>query len=302
VSESPAVSATPEEPAAGGLLAWENLGARTPGSAFVQTLKELLFNQRRFFEKMATTGGLREPLTFFWILLSAVIAMSFPLALSHFALTAPDPAEVGSDVYNLHLLAPRATGFLTVLMPLSLCVGGMITVIQGTVFHLGARFFGARNWEGSVSIWCYARSAALAPIAAAEALACAISVLAYLLTVAWPGATAASASVVHWSLLILGGAAVLCSLVLFFSAVVNGCLRSFGLTPEVGIAAALAGVLLVVAVAAFVVLGFYRWGLTGGMITTGGSTLMMLALALTHHFAARGVGARPPRSDPSSVE
>jgi len=268
----------------------------------VQTLKELLFNQRSFFEKMAVTGGLREPLTFFWILLSAVIVMSFPLALSHFALTAPDPAVVSTDVYNLHLLAPRATGFLTVLMPLSLCVGGMITVLQGTVFHLGAKFFGARNWEGSASIWCYARSAALAPIAAAEALACVMSVLACLLTVAWPGARAASASVVNWSLLALGGAAVLCSLVLFFSAVVNGCLRSFGLAPEVGVAAALAGVLLVVAIAAFVMLGFYRWGLAGGLITMSGSTLMMVVLALTHHFTAQGTGARPPRSYTSSVE
>ena len=302
MSECPAASAMHDERDAVGLLAWESLAARQPGSAFVQTLRELVFSQGRFFEKMATTGGLREPLTFFWILLSAVIVMSFPLALSHFALTAPDPAEVGTEVYNLHLLAPQAAGFVTVLMPLSLCVGGMITVIQGTVFHLGAKFFGARSWEGSVSIWCYARSAALAPIVAAEALACVISILAYLLTVAWPAAGAASASVAHWSLLVLVGAAVLCSLVLFFSAVVHGCLRSFKLPPEVGLAAALAGVLLVIAFAAFVGVGFFRWGLIGGIITTGGSALIMLTLALTHHFAAREAGARPPRDDTSSVE
>lgn len=293
MSESPQSRMAPE---ADRMLAWEDLSARRPAAAFQDTLRELIFEQGKFFDRMAVTGGLREPLTFFWLLLAGGILMSFPLALAQFALTAPDPMQVSAEVYNLHLLPPRATGFLTVLLPVTLCLAGMAMVIQGTIFHLGGKFFGARNWEGSVSIWCYARSAGLAPIVAAEAVACAVSIPAWLVTLVWPGGRPAVGAVAHWCLLVLGCVAGVCAIVLFVSAVIRGCIRAFRLPPEVGLAAAVAGLLLTLAIAAFLGTGFLRWGLLGGAVTTASSALILIVLALAHHFAARSV---PPGSRPS---
>ena len=181
---------------------------------------------------------------------------------------------------------------------MSLWLCGIAAVLQGTVFHIGAKFFGARNWEGSESIWCYANSAALAPVVAAEAVACAISILGWVLMLLWPGVRPAVGAVAHWCLLVLGAAALLCGVAVFFTALVRGCTRSFKLSAEVGLAAAVAGVLLVCAVVAFIGMGFLRWGVPGGAITTGSSVLVMIVLALTHHFAARPSGPVRRRTRP----
>ena len=270
-----------------GFLAWEDLSAHAPSAAFRQTLKELLLRPGLFFEKMSTTGGLREPLAFFWVILTIMILLSFPLALSYFALAAPAPMEVSTEVYNRHLLLPRAAGFLTVLLPVVLAVAGAMIVLGGTVFHLGARFFGARNWEGSVSIWCYAKSAGMAPVALAEAAACVVCIGCYLLTLAWPGARPAAASVARWSLFGLGGGAAV-GVLLSLTALFHGCIRAFKLSAERGAAAVLAGVLLVGALAAGVGYAFLKRGLRGGLIASGAAAVA-LAILLVMHILSGGL-------------
>ena len=271
---------------ASGLLDWENLSAQPPQRAFRKTLAELVLRPGDFFEKMSLTGGLREPLTFWWLLLTAFILLSFPLALAYFGLTAPDPLEVSTEVYNRHLLAPRAAGFAVLLLPIVLALGGMGNVIGGTFFHLGARAFGARNWEGSVSIWCYARSAGLAALTFAEALACVIAIACSLVTLAWPTGRTAMASVARTSLLAFGGLAALLSILLFLWGIFSGCRRSFRLPATQGAAAALAGLLIVGIVAAGIGFGFKTWGLKGGLIAGGAAGALLIILWILHRLTA----------------
>ena len=210
------------------------------------------------------------------------------MALAYFGLTAPNPVNVGADVYNRYLFAPRAAGFLTVLLPLVLAVGGVFLVLAGTIFHLGARFFGARNWEGSVSIWCYAKSAGVVPLVAAEAAGCGICIVCYLVALAAPGARSAAASAAQISLLALGGAASLLSIILFFLAVFSGCTRSFKLPAERGAAAGLAGLLLLGVICAGVGIGVRKWGLKGGLIAVG-SAALLIGILLVMHLASSGL-------------
>ncbi len=274
-------------------LDWENLSQQSSGVAFRRSLKELVLHPGRFFDRMATTGGLREPLTFLLLIGAAMILMSFPLALSYFGLTAPDPLdpEVTTQQYNWHLLAPRLSGFITVLLPVTLVVAGVLAVAEGTFFHLGARFFGARNWEGSVSIWCYAKSAGGAAAVAAEAVACVIAIACYLLTLVWPAARPGAARLVQVGLLALGGAALLGSVLLFFSALGRGCIHSFRLPAERGVAAALAGVLLATLAAAGIGVGFLKWGLVGGLITAASAAILAVILTLVNVLSGRAPGA-----------
>ena len=268
------------------LLAWENLGAQPPACAYRQSLRELLFCPGRFFQKMATSGGLREPVMFAWIETTVMVLLGFPLALSYFALTAPQPMEVSTAVYNMHLLAPRVTGFAVVLLPVVLVAAAVSLVVGGSLFHLGARLFGARNWEGSVSVWCYAKSASAAPLAAAEALLCALCIVCYLITLLWPQARGAVGSVAETSLLVLGGLGVLVSVALFFIATVMGCTRVWELERAEGAAAALAGVLVAGASTLGVALAFRLWGAKEGCF------ILVAAVVLLGLLAAAG---RPGR-------
>ena len=233
---------------------------------------------------MATSGGLHEALAFFWILLALAILMSFPLALACFGLTAPDASAVSTRLYNRHLLAPRVAGFVTVLLPVALALGAVLMVLAGTVFHLGARCFEARTWEGSVSVWIYAKCAGMIPVVAAEALACAICTTGYLLTLLWPSARPAAGSVAGVGLVALGGVALMCGVVLFMAALVQGCTRSSRLPRERGVAAALAGVLLVTLMAFGILYGFWRRGPLGGMVAVSTSALAATILATVHHL------------------
>ena len=106
------------------MLSWENLGAQPPGQAFCQCMWELLVNRRSFFGKMATSGGLHEPLTFFAVVLGAGLLLAFPAALSYFGLSAPDPESLQITVYNAQTLPSKVAGLLVVLLPLVLLVGG----------------------------------------------------------------------------------------------------------------------------------------------------------------------------------
>ena len=275
----------------GRLLSWENLGEQPASKAFWQTLGELLLSPAQFFERMATSGGLREPLSFLWVIVTVTVIVGFPLALSYFALTAPSPLDVSAEAYSRYLLAPRLAGFAIVLLPVVLVLVGVLAVLTGGFFHLGARLFGAHGWEGSVSIWCYAHSAAAALLAAAETVACVVSISCYLATLAWTGADQGAATVARTAVWGLGGLGVLGGLVLLVVSLAVGCAHTFGLEAPVATAAALAGFLLATLVTAGPAVCFVLWGQKVGL-TALAVAAAFTAVAFLSACASRRSGQR----------
>lgn len=264
------------------MLPWENLGAHRARDAFRRTLAELVFHPGEFFEKMATSGGLHEPLTFFWLVLLGVVLPSFPLALSYFGLTAPDPAGVSTEVYNMHLLPPRVAGIGTVLLPVVLAVCGLAVVACGTVFHAGARWFGACRWEGSVSIWTYAGGLGLVPVALAMAVCAVVSIACHLSTLPWLAvSTDAAGSVASVAVAGLGGLSVFAGLCLFLLSLVVGCVKSFTAGSS-GVAAALAGLIAVGLLVGLCPALFVLSGLTAGLIALGAVAALTVVSLLLH--------------------
>ena len=267
-------------------LSWENLGAHDQWEALWDTLKDLALDPRDFFDRMATSGGLFEPLGFLWAVLIALVLPSFPLALSYFGLTAPDPNTVSTAAYNSHLFLPRATGILTALLPLLLGACAARAFTCGTLLYLGSVPFGGRRWEGAISIWCYSSGAALAPLAAGTAVCAALSVLCYLFGLVVPSAQFVAAGIAHvgaWGLLGVGAAA---GLLWFIVAFLAGCTRSLGLPGMQGVASAVCGVGLMATVLVFWPLATAWWGFQAA--TGLGSGLAVLLIFL---FSA---GTRPP--------
>ena len=252
------------EPIAG-FLDWESLCDHSAPRALCTTLRELAFHPARFFDRMSLTGGLWEPLTMFWTLLAAAVLASFPLAMLLFALAAPDPLLVSAPVYTPHLLPPRAAGFAALLLPVTLSGAALVLLAQGSLFHLGATLFGARKWEGSLSVWCYAVSSALMPLLIVELASCLIAacVLAF-----WGAGTAAS-RVALWGMASLAGLGLMGGVVLFGTSVLTGCARSLGVSGERGVAGAVAGMLLVVLATAGIGYVCLRGGIDAGLVAAG---------------------------------
>jgi len=283
-----------EERGEASLLSWEDLGRQPAWKAFCGTLKELMLRPAGFFDRMATSGGLREPLMFFWILLAAGVLLSFPLWLAYFGLTAPDPTEVSTELYNRHLFAPRAAGFVSVMLPVVLVVAGAAQVLAGSLFHLGARLFGARNWEGSVSLWCYAQSAGAAPLVLAEAAGCVLCVACYLLALGWPEARGGLAEFARGGVWLLGAAGAACGAGWFFVTLITGCTRAWRLDAGTGAAAALAGLLAAGVPTALPVLSLLLWGARGRLASAVLSLVVVVFLASASAAARRSAGEKPP--------
>jgi hypothetical protein len=247
------------------LLSWEDLGAQPAGRAFRRSMGELLCHPASFFHKMALTGGLHEPVTFFSIVLAAVIVLAFPTALAYLAVMQPDPVRMAPGLYARYVLAAQGTGLALVLLPVTLAAGAGTMVLLGTVFHLAGEPFGARNHEGSLSIWFYSAAAALVPPAAALGL---------LLLVSLAGCLAGlPPAVAHWTLLVGGGAAALAGAALLLGLTTVGCAEAFELEPVLGTAAAFCGALAAAAVAAAGVIGL------GWLAACGAFALAGLAVA-----------------------
>ena len=276
---------------AGLMLSWENLGAQAPAAAFWQTLRELIFRPASFFKKMSLSGGLHEPLTFYWLILSPAILLAFPLALAHFALTAPEAAKVSAELYSRHLLAPRAAGFLAVTLPVVLVVAGLLVLLCGSLFHLGARFFGARDWEGSVSVWCYSNCAALAAGAAAIGVGCVISVLCYLVSILLPESRAAAGAVAAWGVAILAIAGGVVAAALLLINLVCGSMQSFRLDGARASGSVLCGLALVVVLGALCLYVFPRFGARTGFmwLVVYGAFIAVLSVVLQIAALYRGV-------------
>lgn len=249
-------------------LSWENLGAQPAGRAFRESTGELLAHPDRFFRKMAVSGGLHEPLTFFALVLAVGVVLAFPAALACFGLSPSDPAERMTRAYQFPAAAARWTGFVLVLLPVVLMVGSTLMVLLGTLFHVAGKPFGARNWEGSVSVWLYSAGAALMPPVVAVAIVLAVALVGYLLSIPWPDAKEAARPLARWTALGLGSAGLLAGLVLMVRNAVVGCTQAFRLDRTLGAAAATSGLLAISLVAAGCIGAFHGWGMTGGLIVS----------------------------------
>lgn len=278
----------------GALLSWENLGSQPASRAFRQSLRELVLHPARFFDRMATTGGLHEPLAFFWLVAGACVLLSFPLALSYFGLTAPDAARVPTEVYNAHLLMPRLTGFLAILLPLTLVVLGIQVVVLGSLLAVGGRFFGARSWEASVSVCAYCCGAALVPAAAATGLAAGICTICYVATVLWPGVGGGAASLARIAVYALPGVAsvlgVMWALVLLFV----GCGRSLGLGAVKGSATAIVGLILSAVLYVGIPVGWRQWKAPGAIAAVA---ILAAVIVLSFIISLAAESARTQRAD-----
>ena len=272
-------------------LSWEDPGARTTWRAFRETSRELLRHPGRFVTRMAREGGLREPLLFYWIILACICLLSFPLTLAYFGISAPAPSAVSLETYELHLLPPRLTGFVVVLLPVVLPAAGVGLMLTGSIFHLGARLFGNRGWECSVSIWCYAKSASALPIALGEALACILVVVSYAVTVLVPETRDPVVSYVRIGLWGIGGLALLCSVTWFFVTLIAGCIQACELEPATGVASALAGILLTLLATSGPVAAWFFRGWSGGLIALGGVVLVLAILTVTGHMMHSAAGS-----------
>jgi len=266
-------------------LAWEDLGVRPAGRAFRQSLSELMLRPGRFFRRMAVSGGLREPLTFFVLVLIGTVVMAFPAALAHFGLTAPDPERVAAAVYRMHVLPARVAGLLLVLLPLTVAVACGTALLAGTLFHAGGRQFSGGNWEGSVSVWLYSAGAALVPLAMAAAVVFAISLAGYLLGMPWPQTRDTTAPLTQWAALILCGAAVGAGVVLLVVNLAVGTAQAFRVDAMQGAAAGLAGLLLVAVAVGGAAWAFLQKGMGRGLIAAG--AVVCVASALTALYILR---------------
>lgn len=253
------------------LLSWENRGAHPPGRAFRSSLRELLLSPGGFFRKMALTGGLLEPLTFFLVVLCAVIFAAFPAALAAFGATTPGPGALVAEEYTRRLLPLQAAGLALALFPFVLAAVAGAMVFLGTLFHLGGKLFGSRNWEGSVSIWLYSAAGALVPLVAALALTFAVSLAAYAVGHLSPAALEVGAAVARWTARLAPGVALLVGVGLFVVLAAFGCVNAFRLEPTLGAAAALAGTLFALAVTAGCAWATLGAGYAGGLSAVAAS-------------------------------
>ncbi|KPK66305.1 MAG: hypothetical protein AMK73_00350 [Planctomycetes bacterium SM23_32] len=267
-------------------LAWEDLGSRPAGAAFRQSMAELLAHPARFFRRMATTGGLHEPLAFFAFTFTAALLVAFPAALSYFGVAAPDPERTAQQVYSLYVVPARITGLLVALLPLAVVAACTLMVLLGGLFHAAARPFGARNWEGSVSAWLYAGSAALSPSVLSLAAVLIVALGGYLIGLLWPGAKDTAAAFARWTLLVLGSAGLLAGLILLVMDAMVGCTQAFRLDAMLGAAAGVSGLLLVGVAVGLSTWSFASWGLAGGLIVTGAWLLTATAVAVACRAAA----------------
>jgi len=243
------------------VLPWEDLGARSAGSAFGAGLRDLMLHPRGFYARVAVSGGLHEPLMFFAVLLAATIVLAFLAALAYFGLAAP-PVPTGpagllalqSDAlraYELLALPSRGLTVALVLLPEVLVFGAAVMVGLGTLFHLGGKAFGTGPWEGSVSVWLYAASAALAPLAVASALILIASGVCHATGLTGDGIPAALST----SARIVWSVAVTATLILLLVHAALGCIHTLGLDASAAAAATAAGLLTPVALIVLCALG-----------------------------------------------
>jgi hypothetical protein len=261
-------------------LPWENLGVLSAGVAFRRSLALLLLHPVRFFRRMAVSGGLHEPVSFFAILLTMALLLSLPAALAYVGLTAPSPEKVSPEAYAAATLPARTATVVVVVFPLALVGGSVLMLLLGTLFHAGSRAFGPRNWEGSVSVWLYTLGGMLTPVVGWLALTFAAGLVGYLLGLPWPETRQSASDVVRWVVYISGAAAGALALVILVSGALIGSTQAAQDDAVMGAASGLAGLVLVALVLGAGVWGFARQGMLVGLAFTGIWVLAAAVFAL----------------------
>lgn len=262
-------------------LPWEHLGANPSIQAFLLTALELVLHPVRFSRRMATEGGLHEPLMFFWVTMTIATLSSFPLALSYFGVAGPSPQSVSISTYNLHLLPSRLTGFLVLILPVLMFVGAVFLLVGGTIFYLAGQFFGIRRWEGAVTILSYAKSGSLIPLVVAELLLFLLVVACYVVTLIAPEYSDLATRLLTTSLPFTAVLMVLLSAAVFFTLLLAGTIQTFQLDAASGTAASLSGIVLVFVTGIAPPVSYRMWGITGVAVTTGVLLLFFVVLWLT---------------------
>jgi hypothetical protein len=261
-------------------LLWEDPGHQPATRAFLWGAVELLRSPRTFFGRMALSGGLHEPLTFFLIALGLLIVVSFPATLAHLAATGPDVTQVGPSAYDAHALPSKIAGICLVLLPVILGAGACLAVAGGTLFYLPGRLFGSRSWEGSVSIWLYSLSAALLPLLMAAAAVMVVSCGAYLTGGLWPNANETAGTVARVTGVAALAAAIPGALIILVKNAVTGCIHAFGVDGSTGAAAAISGLTLLVGVLAGTAMALHRMSPPRGAATAAAAVLAASVIAI----------------------
>ncbi len=268
-------------------LCWEALGRNAPAAAFGRSLRDLLLRPADFFRRMALDGGLHEPLTFFAICLGALLVLAFPASLAYFALTAPPPGTVPVEVYQWHTLPPRVTGLMLVLLPLVLVLAQAAMVAVGSVVRLPGRLFGVSPWEGTVSVWLYAASAALAPLVAATAALLVVALGGWLVSATLPETGAGPVAAARWCARVLLPLGMLVGLAELARNVIVGWREALAPDPTVALSAALAGLLFLALLLAGATVAFHLGGFRGGVIALGAVALVMVLITMLSFAKAR---------------
>ncbi|MFW5923362.1 MAG: hypothetical protein ACOCSQ_03150 [Planctomycetota bacterium] len=282
-------------------LPWEELGKHRAAGAFFRTAIELSLHPIRFTRRMSSDGGLHEPLLFFWLIVSMSILVAFPLALSYFSLAAPPAESVSREAYNLHLLPPRITGFLVIILPVILLLGALSLITAGTVFYLAGRFFGVNAWEAAVSIWCYAKCSAMVPVVMAEILVLLITVTCYVISRSDPGMMGLCRQTARISLIAGALTALLLSAGLFFTHLIAGTIQVFHLDPASGTAAALAGTAMICFAAWGPIVSLNLWGIRGAATATS-SMLFLLVVLWISGWLFQPIGESQPTDSMGDVQ
>lgn len=272
------------------VLPWEAPGSGSILPAFVQTCHQLLLHPRTFFERMARSGGLDEPLLLCSLVSGLIVFLAFPIALMHFLLTAPGAGTVSVSEYNRHLFPSRFTGFLVISLPVLLFLSNLILIGAGMLFHLAIRIFGGGKREESMSILIYAKTAGALPLLIAE-LVMLLAALACLGgSHVLPDLPLPLERVLN---ICIGGSAatgVLLSVVVFFLALISGTSTVWRLDVPRATAGSVAGMLLLCFVFLGPLVAWPLWGIVGAAIVLVLALLITVALLVTGQWLVSSAG------------
>jgi hypothetical protein len=260
-------------------LAWESLGAHGTARAFRTSLVELLLRPGAFFRKMALTGGLNEPMSFFGILLAVAVVVAFAAALGTVLMGRPATGHMPAEQYMRLVLPAQVTGLASVLLPLVVALVAGAMVFLGTLFHAAAKPFGAANWEGSVSIWLYSASGALVPLILSLLLVFLLSAVSWALGAIAPTSRAAMLQVGHWVNMGLLAVGILAATVGMIALTISGCANAFGMDPLLATAAGLLGILASAATVTAWLLLVSGDGVLNALLSLSGGAAAACALA-----------------------
>lgn len=265
-------------------LPWEAPSSGSILRAFMRTCRELLLHPRLFFNRMARSGGLDEPLLLFSVVSGLIILLAFPIALVHFHLTAPGSGTVPISEYNRHLFPSRLTGLLVISLPVLLFLGNLMLIVAGMLFHLAARVFGGGTREESISILIYAKTAGALPLFIAELVMLLAGLACLGASYVPPNLAFSIERMLNISIGVSTAAGMLVSVPVFIIVLVSGTSTIWRIDMSRAAAASLAGMLLVTSVFLGPPVGWLLYGSVGAGIVVLMAGLSVIALFVSGHW------------------